>query len=85
MTDYNQYSREKHINVIPENDFKELVSETFDTIASALRSTYGPYGASSIVSESNETITTKDGYNVFLSHTITRRWFILQLKRSSNV
>ena len=67
MTDYNQYSREKHINVIPENDFKELVSETFDTIASALRSTYGPYGASSIVSESNETITTKDGYNVFLS------------------
>lgn len=67
MTDYNKYSREKHINVIPENDFKELVAETFDTITSSLRSTYGPYGASSLIMEGNETTTTKDGYNVFLS------------------
>lgn len=67
MTDYNAYSNAKQVNVIPEQDFKELVAETFNTIAEVLRSTYGPYGSSIIISESNETITTKDGYNVFQS------------------
>ena len=67
MTDYNAYSNAKQVNVIPEQGFKELVAETFNTIAEVLRSTYGPYGSSIIISESNETITTKDGYNVFQS------------------
>lgn len=67
MANYNEYSTCKHVNVIPEQDFKELVAETFNTIAEVLRSTYGPYGSSIIISESNETITTKDGYNVFQS------------------
>lgn len=67
MKDYNAYSSEKHVNVIPESDFKELVAETFTTISEVLRSTYGPYGSSVIISESNDTITTKDGYNVFQS------------------
>lgn len=67
MTDYNAYSNAKQVNVIPEKDFKELVADTFSTIAETLRATYGPYGSSIIISESNETITTKDGYNVFQS------------------
>lgn len=65
MKDYNAYSSEKHVNVIPEADFKELVAETFTTISEVLRATYGPYGSSIIISENNDTITTKDGYNVF--------------------
>lgn len=67
MKNYNEYSIEKHINVIPEADFKELVAETFNTIAEILRATYGPYGSSVIISENNDTTTTKDGYNVFQS------------------
>lgn len=66
MKDYLEYSKSKHVNVIPETDFKELVAETFTTMAEVLRSTYGPYGSSMILSTTtNETTTTKDGYNVF--------------------
>lgn len=63
--DYTQYSHDNHVNVIPEKDFKRLVSDTFKTITDTLRETYGPYGSSVIISDQGETTTTKDGYNVF--------------------
>lgn len=63
--DYSQYAHDNHVNVIPEASFKSLVSDTFKTIADVLRSTYGPYGSSVIISSNGETTTTKDGYNVF--------------------
>lgn len=63
--DYTQYSHENHVNVIPERDFKHLVEDTFRTITDTLRSTYGPYGSTVVISSQNETTTTKDGYNVF--------------------
>lgn len=69
MKNYTDYSMETEFNVIPENDFKELVSETFNVIAQNLRATYGPYGSSIILADASspETTTTKDGYNVFLA------------------
>lgn len=69
MKNYTEYSMETEFNVIPENDFKELVSETFNVIAQNLRATYGPYGSSIILADTSspETTTTKDGYNVFLA------------------
>lgn len=63
--DYTQYSHTNHVNVIPESDFKHLVEDTFRTITDTLRSTYGPYGSTVVISSQNETTTTKDGYNVF--------------------
>lgn len=63
--DYTQYSHENHVNVIPENDFKHLVEDTFRTITDTMRATYGPYGSTVVISAQNETMTTKDGYNVF--------------------
>ena len=65
MKDYTEFSTTHHLNVIPEADFKELVSETFTDISSILRATYGPYGSSVIISEMGDTMTTKDGYNAF--------------------
>ena len=65
--DYTQYSHENHVNVIPEADFKRLVEDTFKTITNTLRSTYGPYASTVMISDQNETTTTKDGYNVFES------------------
>ena len=65
--DYTQYSHENHVNVIPESDFKRLVEDTFKTITNTLRSTYGPYASTVMISDQNETTTTKDGYNVFES------------------
>jgi hypothetical protein len=63
--DYTQYSHENHVNVIPEEAFDRLVKDTFSTIASTLRKTYGPYASTVLISEMNEMSATKDGYNVF--------------------
>ena len=63
--DFTQYSHDNHVNVIPEKDFKHLVEETFRTIADILRKTYGPYASTVIISDQSETVSTKDGYNVF--------------------
>lgn len=65
--DYSQYAHDNHVNIIPEESFKDLVRDTFKTIADILRKTYGPYGSSVIISSNGETTTTKDGYNVFNS------------------
>ena len=63
--DYSQYSYVNNVNVIPEKDFKRLVEDSFTTIADILRPSYGPYGSVMLISEQNETTTTKDGYNIF--------------------
>lgn len=63
--DFTQYSHDNHVNVIPEEDFKYLVEETFRTIADILRKTYGPYASTVIISDQSETTSTKDGFNVF--------------------
>ena len=60
--DFTRYSREKSINMIPEDDFKALVLETFDTMCQALRCTYGPYGSPVMISEQTDNSTTKDGF-----------------------
>lgn len=65
--DYTQYSNDNHVNVIPEDSFKRLISDTFKTITDTLRATYGPYGSTMVLSSQSETTTTKDGYNVFQS------------------
>lgn len=63
--DYTQYSHDNHVNVIDENSFQHLVRDTFTTIADVMRNTYGPYGSTIMISNQNETTTTKDGYNIY--------------------
>ena len=63
--DYSQYSHDNHVNVIPEEAFRRLTSDTFGVIADRLRDTYGPYGSTVMISDQSETTTTKDGYNIF--------------------
>ena len=41
--DYTEFAHNAHVNVIPESDFKRLVSDTFKTITFVLKQTYGPY------------------------------------------
>ena len=78
--DYTQYSHENHVNVIPEQDFKRLVEDTFKAITNTLRSTYGPYASTVMISDQNETTTTKDGFNVFealhFSHSYKHKVYI---------
>ena len=63
--DYTQYAHDNHVNVIDENSFQHLVRDTFTTIADVMRNTYGPYGSTIMISNQNETTTTKDGYNIY--------------------
>ena len=41
--DYTEFAHNAHVNVIPESDFKRLVSDTFKTITFVFKQTYGPY------------------------------------------
>jgi len=63
--DYTSFSHDNHVNVITEQAFKKLVTDTFKTIVYVLKETYGPYGSSIMISENNETTATKDGYNIY--------------------
>ena len=78
--DYSQYAHDNNVNVIPEQSFKQLITDTFKTISDVLKSTYGPYGSSIVISEQSDTITTKDGYNVFeaigFNHTYKRMVYL---------
>lgn len=65
MYDYTQYSHDNHVNVIPEINFKRLVSDTFKVITDTLRKTYGPYGSTVLITSANTVTSTKDGHNVF--------------------
>ena len=62
--DYTQWGHDNHVNVITEQAFKKLVTDTFKTIVDVLKETYGPYGSCIMISENNETTATKDGYNI---------------------
>lgn len=63
--DYTQFSHDNHVNVIPEESFHQLVKDTFDIIAQVLKKTYGPYGSTIMISDQNQTTSTKDGYNIY--------------------
>lgn len=63
--DYTQFSHDNDINVIPQQDFQKLVTDTFKNIANILKSTYGPYGSPYMLSENVGMYATKDGFNTF--------------------
>jgi hypothetical protein len=63
--DYTNYSHQKQINVIPKDDMNRLIMDAFRTLTDILRGSYGPYGNPFIISEGMETVTTKDGFNIF--------------------
>lgn len=62
---YNNYSIDHEVNMIPENDFKRLVIDTFNCITQAVGPTAGPYGSHVMTTSMNQNTTTKDGYNAF--------------------
>ena len=67
MSKYTNYSVDHNVNVIPSNDFRMLVQDTFKVITNTVGETAGPYGNQVLISYQNQSTTTKDGYNTFLS------------------
>ena len=63
---YSQYSIDNEVNIIPEEDFKSLIRDTFKVITQHVGGTAGPYGSQVMLSSSDgQSTTTKDGFNSF--------------------
>lgn len=64
--DYSQFAHDNHINVLPQEAVDRLIQDVFNTIATVLKTTYGPFGSFSLLTETgSDTTSTKDGYKVF--------------------
>ena len=83
--DYTQFSHDNHVNVIPEQSFHKLVTDTFKTIAGVMRETYGPYGSTVVISDQGQTTTTKDGYNVFSAMKFSHQYKHLVYQTIKNI
>ena len=53
MSKYTNYSVDHNVNVIPANDFRMLVQDTFKVITTTVGSTAGPYGNQVLISYQN--------------------------------
>ena len=53
-------------NVIDEHEYRKRVMKVFDSVCKALLSTYGPYGASTMIEHESEMHQTKDGWLTIL-------------------
>lgn len=66
--DYTDYAHRNHVNIIPKEDFRRLVADTFKVLTERLRDTYGPYGSTVMISTTTgDTVSTKDGFHAFQS------------------
>ena len=59
------YSNETQSNIIPKEEFENLVKETFNVVANALCKSLGPLGSSTTILDGMQTEATKDGYAIF--------------------
>lgn len=69
-----QYSNENQINIIPKEDFEELVQDVFNVIASNLSKSLGPLGSSATILDGVYTESTKDGYSILKKYCFHNRY-----------
>jgi 60 kDa chaperonin len=69
-----QYSNEKQINIIPQNEFESLVQEVFNTISSNITKSLGPLGSSATILDGVYTEATKDGYSILNKYRFHNRY-----------
>lgn len=69
-----KYSNETQINIIPKNDFEDLVREVFNTIATNLSKSLGPLGSSATILDGVYTESTKDGYSILKKYCFHNRY-----------
>lgn len=69
-----KYSNENHINIIPQNDFQDLVQEVFSVIAENLSLSLGPLGSSATIFDGSIVEATKDGYSILKRYAFLNRY-----------
>ena len=63
-----EYSNKTHSNIIPQEEFEELIHEVFNVISENLCKSLGPLGSSATILDGMMTDATKDGYSILLKY-----------------
>lgn len=69
-----EYSNMTHSNIIPKEEFEDLVQEVFNVIATNLGKSLGPLGSSATILDGMMTSATKDGYSILKHYRFHNRY-----------
>lgn len=69
-----EYSNKHHINIIPQEDFEELVQEVFGVISENITKSLGPLGSSATIFDGTIVEATKDGYHILDKYIFHNRY-----------
>lgn len=69
-----EYSNKTQSNIIPQEEFEELIHEVFNTISENLCKSLGPLGSSATILDGMMTDATKDGYSILRKYCFHNRY-----------
>lgn len=69
-----EYSNNNHVNIIPQEEFENLVKQVFNVIATNITKSLGPLGSSATILDGMMTEATKDGYSILMKYCFTNRY-----------
>lgn len=69
-----EYANKNHINIIPKENFEELVLEVFNVISDNLSKSLGPLGSSATIFDGSLIEATKDGYSILNKYSFNNRY-----------
>ena len=69
-----EYANAHNINVIPKQDFEDLVMEVFNVIAENISKSLGPLGSSATIFDGTFVEATKDGYHILDRYKFNNRY-----------
>ena len=69
-----EYANYHQCNIIPQEEFEELVTEVFGVIATNISRSLGPLGSSATILNGMMTEATKDGYSILSNYRFNNRY-----------
>ena len=69
-----EYANKHNINIIPKEDFEDLVVEVFQVIAENISKSLGPLGSSATIFDGTLVEATKDGYHILDQYKFNNRY-----------
>lgn len=69
-----EYSSKNQINIIPKENFEELLQRTFDVVSSNIIKSLGPLGSSATILDGQMTEATKDGFTILKNYRFYNRY-----------
>lgn len=68
------YSNQNHCNIIPQEEFQDLVGQVFGVISDNLSKSLGPLGSSATILDGMMTEATKDGHAILMKYRFHNRY-----------